>query len=301
MAQFASRTEIVNSFLAEMKNRCGSREHLQFLQDFITTGYAAGFINDKNLPHVVKKLLKIEKFGNLPKEQRGLFGATSHNNGSPSLSVAINPDLDPYRRELYSFHELTHVVLDGNTEVMEESARNTGARPEQQSLFADGYTVIEEVVAQNTAEQMMAILYGRNRNAASQNTDRAIPGIRFSTNFDYYGLYQPIATSFAKTLQGIGNLSSRGNDDMYLNALSARAFNPNFAESIVEEYKSNRHFKELAISFMKLGRVYRAKLASIGVGTIGHDSSKINNDYIESLNIFNDLKEHGSQQEIGEI
>ena len=155
MAQFGSRTEIINVFLSEMSSRCASKEHLQYLHDFITIGYAAGFITDKNLSYVVKKLMNIEKFGNLAQEQRTIFGATGRSDGSSSLLVAINPELDPYRRELYAFHELTHVVLDGNSDKMSEIAKNAGASPEQQSLFADGYTVIEEAVAQNTAEQRM--------------------------------------------------------------------------------------------------------------------------------------------------
>ena len=85
------------------------------------------------------------------------------------------------------------------------------------------------------------------------------------------------------------------------NALSARAFNPNFAESIVEEYKSNRHFKELAISFMKLGRVYRAKQASFGVGTIRYDVSQIRQDYLQSIATFNALEEHRPQRDRHEI
>ena len=301
MSQFGSRTEIINAFLTEMSSRCGSKEHLQYLYDFITTGYAAEFITDKNLPYVVKKLMKIEKFGNLAQEQRNIFGATGRNDDSTSLLVAINPELDPYRRELYAFHELTHVVLDGNSDKMSEIARNAGASLEQQSLFADGYTVIEEAVAQNTAEQMMAILYGRTRKAALQTTDKAIPGISFSTNFDYYGLYQPIATSFARTLRGIGNLPSRGNDDTYLNALSARAFNSGFAEDIVKEYKSDGHFKDLAQSFIQLGRVYRAKQAFFGVGTIRYDVSQIRQDYLQSIATFNALEEHRPQRDRHEI
>ena len=297
MAQYGSRPEIINAFLSEMNDRCGSKEHLQYLQDFITTGYAAGFITDKNLSHVVKKLMKIEKFGNLSKEQRNIFGATAHNNGSPSLLVAINPELDPYRRELYAFHELTHVVLDGSSDKMQENARKAGASLEQQSLFADGYTVIEEAVAQNSAEQMMSILYGRSRPAVSQSTDIAIPGVSFFTNFDYYGLYQPIAKSFAKTLRGIGNLPSREGDDTYLNALSARAFNGEFAERIIQEYRSDGHYKELAQSFLELGRVYRAKQATFGVGNMRYDSAQIKTDYLQALATFNELEEHRPQHD----
>ncbi len=297
MALSGSRIEILDAFISEMKDRCASQDHLQYLIDFISTGYAAGFINDKNLTTVITKLMKIEKFGNLPVNQRGIFGYSIHNDNSPMLSIAINPDLDPYRKELYAFHEFTHAVLDGNSDFMSKTARNTGASPEQQVLFADGYTVIEEAVAQNTAEQMMAKLYGRNRALYAQSTDAIIPGVKFSTNFDYYGLYQPIGNTFARTLSGIGCLRNRGDNDIYLNALSARAFNGGFAEGIIKEYKSRGHFKELAISFVKLGRVYEAKQASFGWNNTSYDLSKIRDYYLEALGSFNELENNRPQQE----
>ena len=149
-----------------MKDRCASPEHLQYLQDFITTGYASGFITDKNLPQVVKKLMKIERFENLPANQRGIFGATFHANNSPGLTVQVNPDLrsmGPHLTEMYAFHELVHVLLDGDADLVREDAmRNAHATPAQAEQVADGYTSIEEAVAQNAAEQMISHLYKKS-------------------------------------------------------------------------------------------------------------------------------------------
>ena len=36
-----------------------------------------------------------------------------------------------------------------------------------------------------------------------QNTDPAVPGISFQSNFDYYGLFQSIALEFGRTLNNV--------------------------------------------------------------------------------------------------
>ena len=60
--------------------------------------------------------MNVERFANLPPQNRGIYGATFNNNNSPRLTVCINPELDDYNRELFAFHEFNHVIMDGNIE-----------------------------------------------------------------------------------------------------------------------------------------------------------------------------------------
>ena len=260
-----TREEIISALIEAVKKRSSNPDMAKYVKDYIDAGYMTGFITNHNLPYVVRKLMMVVNFANLPKEKRGLFGATFHIENSPGLVVLINPDLDGYRRELYAFHEFTHVIMDGNDEVVRESVRDVrNITPSRIEQIRDGYTVIEEAIAQNSAEEMMAVLYNRRRALPQLQRDKAIPNIRFESNFDYYGLYQPIGTKFARTLRGIGNLRAN-NPNSFLNALTARAFNSDFMKNILAEYKQDGYFGKLIQSFFNLGKVFRVKQKTFGV------------------------------------
>ena len=286
-----TRQEILSVLIDDVTKNSTNPIIVKYIKDYIQAGYKTGFINDKNLSYVVSKLMHVERFANLPQQYRGIYGATFHNNNSPNLTVCINPDLDDYRRELYSFHEFRHVIMDGNTEVVSRSIGNMNSNIISQ--VEDGYTVIEEAIAQNSAEEMMASLQNRRRTNFRTQNDPAIPNISFKSDFGFYGLYQPIASRFARTLRGIGSIpESNNNPNNYLNSLTSRAFDKGFIERIMNEYQKDGHFKDLMQSFYNLGVVYRVKQKTFGINNNSpytpSDSAKA---YKNTLNMYASLED----------
>lgn len=296
MAGF-TRNEILDVFVEEMRGRCTNPQIVQYIKDYIQAGYKTGFINDKNLTHVINKFMNVERFADLPPQNRGIYGATFNNNNSPRLTVCINPELDDYNRELFAFHEFNHVIMDGNVERVGNSIGSM--RPDIIAQVQDGYTVVEEAIAQNAAEEMMCSLHNRQRPLSTPQQDPTIPNIKFNSNFGYYGLYQPIVSKFARTMRGIGSLRQQDGENVYLNALSARAFNPNFMENIINEYQRDGHFKDLMNSFNQLGIVYRVKQKSIGVqNNTPYNSNDAERAYMNVHSLYSSLEDRRPQRDV---
>lgn len=295
-------------FLMELQQKCSNPNYIKYIDDFIKQGKKVGLITRDNWSNVVEKLRKVDRFADLHVQNRGIYGATFPSQGGEGLTVCINPDLSAYKREQYAFHELAHVVMDGSSEYIEKNLRETmGSDISSQNVarITRGYTVIEEAVAQEVSEEMIASLYNRERvplsNSPSQ--DSAIPGIQFRSNYDFYGLYQPVGIKFARTLRGIGNQIQRSDDgeNIYLHSLCQRAFDGDFAKGIVDEYSRDGHYTELMMSFNKLGNVYDVKQATFGtrngVNLTPENLRASAQSYLDAMQTFGELEDHRPKRE----
>ena len=211
----------------------------------------------------MSKLQRIDLFADLPVQNRGMFGATFNSPNRNGLTVCINPDLDEHRRKQYAFHELAHVVMDGEQDIVVNdvyATMNGTISNSDLGLISDGFTVIEEAIAQEISEIFVYSSENRLRPNLNRTTDNAIPNITFYSNHDFYGLYQPLGIAFAKTLRGIGNKNDVStSESIHLKLLCGRVFDGNFAKDILEEYTKDNHYVDLIKNFKDMGNVYRVK------------------------------------------
>lgn len=127
--------------------------------------------------------------------------------------------------------------------------------------------VIEEALAQNIAETCYYNSINQHRPQKHLERDRTIPNLPFQTNYDFYGLYQPLASAFGRTLRGVGT-SERDSDDKILFDLSKKALNEDLLEAVIIEYQQDGISDDLEPMFFALANVYSAKLMSFGAKNV---------------------------------
>jgi len=287
-------------FMTDIATKCSSVEYAKNIGTFIVQGWKNGLIDSQNWESVIDRINAINSFGDLPEQNRGVFGATFHDESARhGLHVRVNPDLDEFHRRQYCFHELTHVILDGESEKVKGTVENEagldGSDHGDRAILDDiekGYTVIEESIAQEVSEMLVYSSYGLNRPSTNLQRDNAIGRIKFQSNWHYYGLYHPMGIAFAKTFRGIGCLPETPNrNDVAMSLLCKKAFDGNFANQICDEYDKDGCFLRLCQVLKKLGKVYGVKQASFGVGDVPYTQQSINMSEQAYSQAFDELTE----------
>ena len=210
-----------------------------------------GLVDDNSIEKVLTNIVKnVKGIDYLPTNERGIFGVLENS------KVFINPDLSPERKKLYLFHELTHGCMKSM-----EDAPYIGNYKRYSTFY--GYMVLEEGITQNIAETCFYKIMRQNRPAKRYETDRIFQDdrIKFKTNYDYYGLYQPLVIAFGKTLRGVGSVYDNS-DDKILYDISKRALKEDLLDSIIFEYETDGKIDELTIMLFGLANIYSAKLKS---------------------------------------
>ena len=211
----------------------------------------------------------------LPKENRGVFGQTQPHN----KTIYINPDLHDSRyltaeerTRLYMAHELGHNV---NHEWMKKVKEYTDQQMEQgrltqnqAQLIYDGFSMLDEVITQNRAENFVYAYSGKRRpDLTYYRNARIFDSEPYKSNFDYYGELEEPAIMFARTLRGIG----KENDDIKaLDMLSERALSPNFFSRILNEYTRDGQMPVFVQEVQYMGLLKRASYANFGYGDISY-------------------------------
>lgn len=230
-----------------------------FLQSFLGELERTGLIDSTETKTRIEKMIwrNVLSIDFLPESERGLYGKTNPD----EHKIYINPELDIQKRTLYLFHELAHCCFE-DVETIDDIPA-IGDYKRFSTYY--GYMVIEEALAQNIAETCFYHVMDKPRPAKQESRDSIIPGVPFFTNFDYYGLYQPLATLFGRTLRGVGK-STLDRDDRVLFQLSKKALKENLLKSVVDEYTKDGIADELELTFFKLANIYSAKKKSFGAG-----------------------------------
>lgn len=287
-------------FMTEIASKCSNVEYAKNIGIFIVQGWKNGLINTQNWKSIIEKINSVSSFDNLPVQDRGVFGTTFHDNSANhGLHVRVNPDLDEFHRRQYCFHELTHVILDGESEkvkgtVEKEAGLNINNNGDRKILndIENGYIVIEESIAQEVSEMLVYSSYGVNRPSPGLQKDNAIGRIKFRSNWHYYGLYHPIGIAFAKTFRGIGCLPETSDrNDCAMKLLCKKAFDGEFSKQICEEYDKDGYFLKLCQIFRNLAVVCGVKQASFGVGNIPYTQQSINMSERAYSQVFDELTE----------
>jgi hypothetical protein len=266
------------NFITDISQKVSSEEYIKNIGLFLATGYKKGIITPGNFIRVLDKLSQVTSISELPPEDRDNSGITQKDNNNPlKLTLKINPDMDEFHRRQYLFRELTHVVLAGeNQNIISTFGKYFAFNPESPqdnqklTCMSNGYLLLEDAMAQEVSESLVYASYNRPRPIPTKAVHEPdiLPRIPFSTNWNSLGLYQPLAVAFSRTFRGIGCLQAtrfQNRDEITMSALCAKAFNGNFANQLLTEYKKNGQLIKLCSTLMNLGNVYLVKQSSMGV------------------------------------
>lgn len=218
---------------------------------------------------ILTALEKINVISVLPQNDRGVYGYAEPS----SNTILVNPNLSgsrtltsKERTRLYVAHELGHYV---NNEWMKSVAtfldgkvRSGEMSQGEAELFYEGFSLLDEAITQNRAEDFAYAFAGKSRPPMRKCAkDRLFDGEEYQTNFDFYGELQTPAIMFGRTLRGIGKI---GNDKDTLVELCNRATNPNFATRIIEEYTRDGQLQNLLPMVIGMGIIKKASYYMFG-------------------------------------
>ena len=145
---------------------------------------------------------------------------------------------------------------------LDKKVRSSEITEESAQLFYDGFSLLDEAITQNRAEDF-TYTFARKRRPNMQNKTRGrlFDGDTYKTNFDFYGELQNPAIMFARTLRGIGKLE---NDNEALKVLSERAINPDFFNKIIDEYTKDDQLENLFPMIQYMGVIKNASYYMFG-------------------------------------
>lgn len=245
--------------------------YIHDIEEFFVTGISTGILNDNNFLNVVATLNKnVRSIGHLPLEYSGCYGRSvetgieinSHFSKHPNSPDLSSDDI----RRMYIFHELGHniVNLTNDTFIIEycDKFRNVLHEKGEYSIYElsremvyAGFWLLEEALVQELAETLAYSCVGKTRPMYRIEEDL---GVKYYTNFDYYGLFQNVAMLLGNTMRGIGEYP----DDPYiLRGMLERVLKGNFVEELVAEYSDGNAglYHDLGIVLQNMGNVLNEK------------------------------------------
>ena len=270
-----------------------------YLEDYIVSLTALGFITAENINDVLGEVKKIKSISVLPKNQRGIYGLTTRD-----YKIEINPNLkssntltSEERTLLYVSHEVGHIIHKMWTEDLEEYLKYSTYNSNIKDLVLktsmnnrycalDGLSLIDEATTQETAEMVVYHMKkGKRPPKMYYKSAKMYNGEPYASNFDYYKELEEPAVLFGRTLRGIGT-SKDTPDSEIMTSLAKRAFNKNFTWDIIREYQET---KELEQDFFNtlicLGRIKDASYGMFGHAALA-DSNHLSGKYLSNLKYF---------------
>lgn len=219
--------------------------------------------NNPNFYNILKSIENINVISVLPPNRRGI-----NVQSIPQQNIVlVNPDLrgnssltSRERTMMYVAHELGHYVnnewMKSVDSFIDRQVRYGQMVQSEAELFQEGFSLLDEAITQNRAEDM-AYAFARKRrpDVRSCIRDCLFNGDSYRTNYDSYGELQEPAIMFGRTLRGIGKIRS---DEDALTELCNRATSPNFAKNIIEEYARDGQMINLIPFVEHMGVIKRA-------------------------------------------
>ena len=112
-----------------------------------------------------------------------------------------------------------------------------------------GPILLDEAIAENVATELVSTKFRLHRNKVGKERY----GIRYVTNWDYYGIGQEIAEKFAKTL-------FMDENEQNLNGLSRDSLSNGFTNRLLYQHCENRDtLKALYDIFCHMGVIFQAE------------------------------------------
>lgn len=246
---------------------------IQNLEEYLYYNYEKSPETFRNIINTT--INNLQTISVLPNNKRGIYGETQEQN----KVIYINPDLSnskyltgEERMRLYMAHELGHIInsqwMNKVLQYAYQQFRQGKFTKEYEELICDGFSMLDEAITQNRAENFVYEFSGKTRPRLSYyRNDRLFNSEAYKSNFDFYGELQEPATMFARTLRGIG----KENDDLTaLDMLSERALSPSFFDNILNEYSRDGQMRALAYEVQYMGLLKRASYANFGYEDVSY-------------------------------
>ena len=219
---------------------------------------------------ILKAMDKLAIFTVLSENERGIYGKFKDSIIYINPNLKANSNLGKIERiVLYTAHELNHLVHDVWMKFIENElntlVRNRQIKLESAQRYYDGFSFLDECLAQEKAENFTYYLLKKKRPAKTLKSQKIFSKTAFLTNFDFYGEMQKPGILFGKTLRGLGCIE---NEDEVLKKLSIRALSPDFSKKIIDEYIHDSQLNDLFILLEYLGVLKEASYAQFGMGDI---------------------------------
>ena len=271
------------------------------VEDFFATGINTRLFNKSNIVNVYKRL----------KDNVKLIGYTSKESepsNYTSEGILINKDLRVYlrnekqtslspveMRKLYLFRELSKKVLlikDENLvsiynktieKVLEEKNSKIDLNLDK-SLIIDGFEMIEDLVAQNLAEELAYTSSDKTRPKFMVKIEKNIPVV---SNLDDRGIFEKQVVNFGKTLAGI---STKSDNETLLN-MAKLSLEASLGETIIAQYKEGnaQKYYDLFILLQNFGVLYRGNTKVDNIYTVNYKNIFSILDEISKRNLGNNL------------
>lgn len=232
--------------------------------------YLYNYKDNPNFNTILNSISNIKRISVLPQNERGIYGQAI----PETNTLLINPNLQgnstltsEERTRLYVAHELGHFVnnnwMKSVIQYLDSRVRAGELTNDQAQLVQEGFSMLDEAITQNNAENFAYKFAGKRRpdNRNLQSRQGVFDNMPYSTNYDFYGEFQSPSAKFAKTLRGIGKYE---NDVVALDILSERALNPTFALDIMDEYYKDNQYENLLQIVKRMGVIKKAVYTSFG-------------------------------------
>ena len=310
--QFGDYTELINEYINKIfgqsldlylkryasNNPTGTQkldidkieESMGYIDDYLYYYYS--FNSEKEFLSIFENLVDNLNFVTVfPPEKRGYYGEYVDSETllyiNPQLSASSELSSDE-RTRLYICHELGHIQNAKWMNKLLPELNSLNYSNEDKQLIIDGFSLLDEATTQDRAENITYYYSSKIRPPMEKRSTRLFNNRPFNTNFDYYGEFQEPTINFAKTLRGIGKLSS---DESVMEEFDKRSLSGDFADNILYEYRMDGYEEELYYMMGRLGVIKNASYEAFGYGN--HDYLEISsNALLEYNQVVNGMRDY---------
>lgn len=248
------------------------------LEYYFASLFELGIINSHNFPTVLKQIESIRLVKALPYRERNYYGITSNKEISIDSSMyGIFGFSKGEFRELIVAHEMGHILNWHWKDEMDDfcgrlyqidSVKRLLAKMDLDSpkYLRYGFALLDEVVAEEIAEEVTYKLAKRKRPVKEYRNDKEIFNHKpYLTNFLLYGEMQEFGEKFAKELSFL-NIKDSDTDTQVIQKLARKSFDKDFIKNFEMELMNNpEKLEKLAVLLACMGRVKEATYHRIGL------------------------------------
>ena len=277
------------------------KEFYNTLEYYYKTLLTIDIVDKKNHDNILKRLESIKQI-KLYEDKSKVNGYTKNNTIYINKNLHLIKGLDKYNTyQAIIFHELSHILTNTFQEskkYINELYKSKKVREMLQTYNLDdkrfleyGFSLLDEVIAQNTEEVVLYNKLGMIRKNMSYTKDDIIfPGRKYLSNFIEYSEFEEIGIKFAKCLKSL-NITRTDTNDEILKKITKTAFEGNIVEKIKTELKSENDILDFALMIACMGRIKDAKYSKCGIGKL--EKNELNcNIYLDIFNYLSSLHDN---------